>query len=191
VRIISSAVHPVRAFGQTSCTMCPTPARTTSWNLPCICPIISSLSRRSAPARTNSRAVRADRNLLDRPVNHAKVTCQRDTPRSAGQHAVLTRPIRRRRAQRGAPYPGEGPRFRRWVLNDDAWDRDTRGVGVADRMSSQAECRLLRTRNMKRCHKTYCHSIASSWLLNPAGRVSSRLFIIGRASMVNSVPAAL
>ena len=32
----------------------------------------------------------------------------------------------------------------------------------------------------------YCHSIASSWLPNPAGRASRRECIIGKASRVNS-----
>lgn len=54
---------------RTSWTMWPTFASTTSWNFPCICPIMSSLSNRSVPANTSKRAVLAVKNLPERPVN--------------------------------------------------------------------------------------------------------------------------
>lgn len=40
-------------------------------DLPCICPIINSLSNLSVPARRRSLPPRAERNLLLRPVNQS------------------------------------------------------------------------------------------------------------------------
>ena len=55
-----------------SCRICPTLASTASWNLPCICPIINSLSNLSVPANTNNLAVRALKNILESPSNHER-----------------------------------------------------------------------------------------------------------------------
>jgi hypothetical protein len=56
---------------RTSCNICPTLGTTAIWNFPCICPIMSSLSSRSVPARTSKRAVRTERKELDRDVNQS------------------------------------------------------------------------------------------------------------------------
>jgi hypothetical protein len=61
----------IRSKGRTSCSMCPTPEMTSSWNLPCICPIINSRSNRSVPASTSRRAVLHERNSDDSDVNQS------------------------------------------------------------------------------------------------------------------------
>src|SRR5271154_3542298 len=52
-----------------------------SWYLPCICPIVSSLSSRSVPANNRSLAPRADRNFEDNEVNQEG---QKDAVRERG-----------------------------------------------------------------------------------------------------------
>lgn len=107
-------ILPARAARQarTVCTICPTPASTESWNLPCIWPIISSLSSRSAPASTRMRAVRVDKNLLDSPVNQPNVKGQRNKGGNQKRESIATRnalsptcPVWRGVAERSSPNP--------------------------------------------------------------------------------------
>lgn len=54
-------------------------------NLPCICAIVSVLSNRSTPARTNSFGKAGDRNISDSPSNHPRQYCS-VRPRSVRQY---------------------------------------------------------------------------------------------------------
>lgn len=73
------SVPDIVAETRTSCSICPTLGTTTCWNLPCIWPIMSSLSRRSVPAKMRTRAVLAAKNFDERPVNQpAKARSQRN-----------------------------------------------------------------------------------------------------------------
>lgn len=91
---------------RTSCSMCPTPEITSSWNLPCICPIINSRSNRSVPASTSSRAVLHDRNIDDSDVNQSVPVWGIISARAQVTAAFRTCPVGCGVFQRGSPSPG-------------------------------------------------------------------------------------
>lgn len=121
---------------------------------PCICPIINSLSRLSAPARSSSLAVRHERNLLDRPVNQP-ASC---TPRELGERVsgqphvtrwrathggrlkILTSPVLFRRGEIRAPDEGKLKRRGRGgrVVSQERRDRDASRLEVVERLGADA-----------------------------------------------------
>ena len=95
-----------RSEERTSCSMCPTPEMTSSWNLPCICPIINSRSNRSVPASTSSRAVLHDRNIDDSDVNQSVPVWSIISIRDQVTAASRTCPVGCGVFQRSSPSPG-------------------------------------------------------------------------------------
>lgn len=140
-------------------------------HVPCICPIISSLSSRSVPARSSSFPPRESRNFRLRPINQFSqngFVAERSVRHTQGREASL-----------GwlSSYISDGTEARADVLFRMVRERVLRDL-VSMVLLRGTECE-------GGSMETHCHSIPDASDGNRVGRVERYFSILWRASMAD------
>lgn len=171
-------------LGESSCKECPTSGSTLSWNLPCIWPMVNSVSNRSVPARTSSLAVRRAKNFLDMPSNQPDFKLSRQVLdygcSSFGDSPCQYGSVKRKsvRKSKGNPECSLSSAVACLMIEGQDTLADSKLRRVLDDTLKQFSVDL-QGREKRIAH---CHLIASSTLLNPFGWAARKVLIWAKAS---------